>query len=311
MKKRADMEVETMLNGSHGPETDTTEKILKPRKPKNTAEDSNKEQKGTVQNGNTDAATELTDNTKKETVENGRTECLDSTKENGGGTVSVEKEEIHKEVIHRSLRRSTRESTPKKEYVARRELRKKESTPSKMTPKKQVAHSKKEVVKSLTEFDEETKAITGNSQEQDQDHVHVLSDSSEVVVVDDTEIDDISGEDDDLEIKEVEIIDIGPIFSSSCKKSVSEKWIEDTLEASTTSSTICTPSYDVPLPSRNIKGRRPLNAFSSFPGRTVCISSTNKSGKRRAESFIDNIATKRFALEENEMQSSEKSPGKK
>lgn len=305
------MEVETVVNGSNESETDTSEKILKPRKPKNIFV-SSKEHKTVIQNGNSESSS-VSDITENHDIENGHVD--EPSKQNGNDSVSEEnvQEFKDKEIIPRKLRRESRkESTPKPETPIKRELRRRETTPRASTPKKNAepspsTHLRNEKLIETSEYqieeDQKKNEADGNEIKTQQ-----TSEPEESIIILEETREDIISINESAEGRDPEAIEkstsIFSVFSKNYKSNLSAE-IEDSVESS--SSVICldSPSYN---PSKEIKGRKPINSCSKFPGRTVSIISLDSSTKRKADDdSFDNSVKKRFA---GDVESgSEKSPG--
>lgn len=311
----ADMEGETIVNGSHEVETDPGEKILKPRTPKSSVVNGN-DHNIVIQNGNSDSHSDVTENNE---IENGYVE--DPSNQNGNGRLYKENLQEIKEGMPRKLRRDSRkESTPKPETPIKRELRRRETTPRASTPKKNVMSSsdsphKKQNEESKPQIKEDEKI---NLEEHKPNDGEVKSPDSSmqnesIIILEETRKEVVSiNESVEVESEVTEKFTSNfSVFSKNYKSNLSSD-IKDSIEASTSSpSVVCldSSSYDnFTSPNNEIKGRKPINSFSKFPGRTVSIISLDSSTKRKADDSFDNNEKKRFA---GDIESgSEKSPGK-
>ncbi|XP_054263977.1 THO complex subunit 2-like isoform X1 [Macrosteles quadrilineatus] len=294
------------VNGSHEKDLDNDEKILKPRKSILSNDHVSPLQNGNNENGS------VSDNTESGGIENGNDADIQNGEASKSDKRSLRQKNLHEKregtPTRQSLPRETKivkEPTPKPETPNKREKSKPRGTPAKVNSSE--SNPELSVPKLNDGHKDGSERRTAASDE------HVVSKNEESIAIvgdginESKNVNSIAGSEEDV-VKEKP--QEKSFFSAFRRISRSSLETKDTCEAS--SSSVCLDSSSIKeanvVPSGEIKGRKPINSFSRFPGRNVSITSLDKSLKRKAnESFEEEEDRKRFAGET--ASGSEKSPG--
>uniref|UniRef100_A0A1B6KW69 Uncharacterized protein n=1 Tax=Graphocephala atropunctata TaxID=36148 RepID=A0A1B6KW69_9HEMI len=296
------METEAaVVNGSHEPEVEVEEKILKPRK----SVLSNDNESNIVQNGNNENGTQSEEN---------------------GHDVEIEIEDSSKKPRRQHVAETKKEGTPKKQTnkqiikdatpPPKRELRPRESTP-KHESKRRGTPVKVTTVgspkKQSNDNQPNLEPVNGENLKL-KDTVDDLAKEESVITIEDTDKEEsiVSINDSTVNISMEEPKGFFSGFRKSFKSNSSGD-VKGKCEASSSQSIIYLDSPSVTdekytsNANNDIKGRKPIHSFSRFPGRHVSYESIDSRKRRADNSFDDDVERKRFAGETES--GSEKSPG--